>query len=220
MLCKVKSDFICLHEVDTYNEHFNDVLQSNGYDSIFVKRPKLFHSDGIVIAWKKLDWDMVLIQNIDFNSHPYAQKNTDFYRDNVGVIGLFQHKITAKRIIVATAHFFWNPDYEHVKYGQASMLLDYINQLSLDQLDTPILLCGDFNSLPDSNVLRLFHGQAPIKSDPESKQEHFNIIQELYKSKQLIFKSAYSLYKDSPHPLTNCTQDFEGCIDYILYTHS
>lgn len=218
LMQKVKSDFICLQEVDTYNEQFNDILQANGYESIFVKRPRLYHSDGCVLAWKKISWDMVQLKQIDFNSHPYAQKYSDFFRDNVGIIGMFEHKATNKRVLVATAHFFWNPEYEYVKFGQAEMLLDIVTQFYLDQPEIPILICGDFNSLPDSNVIRLFQGEAPIKS-PTIKQEHFSIIQELYKPNQLIFQSAYSSYKPS-HPLTNFTKLFQGCLDYILYTSS
>ena len=219
LLQKVKTDFICLQEVDTYNEQFNDILQANGYESIFVKRPRLYSSDGSVLAWKKLSWDMVQLKQIDFNSHPYAQKYSDFFRNNVVIIGMFEHKATSKKVVVATAHFFWNPEYEYVKFGQACMLIDIVTQFYLDQPEVPILICGDFNSLPDSNVIRLFQGEAPIKS-LTIKQEHFSIIQELYKSNQLILKSAYSSYKPSPHPLTNFTKHFQGCLDYILYSSS
>lgn len=67
-------------------------------------------------------------------------------------------------ILVCTAHIHWDPEYSDVKLIQTMMLVheiktfvDDILQKSsvppsqkLDPNVIPLILCGDFNSLPDS----------------------------------------------------------------------
>jgi CCR4-NOT transcription complex subunit 6 len=74
-------------------------------------------------------------------------------------------------LLVATCHIHWDPDYSDVKLIQTMMLMNELKNIteeaqtvSLSQngakcdgeLNTvkpvPLILCGDFNSLPDSGT--------------------------------------------------------------------
>ena len=71
-------------------------------------------------------------------------------------------------LLVATCHIHWDPDYSDVKLIQTMMLMNELKHIveevtSLTDVgassdsddcrsccDVPLILCGDFNSLPDS----------------------------------------------------------------------
>jgi len=70
---------------------------------------------------------------------------------------------SSNNVIIANTHLFWHPGYEYVKLSQAYYLLHCIQQFTQDQkqkqqqlihyMPSPaILLCGDFNSKPESIV--------------------------------------------------------------------
>lgn len=72
-------------------------------------------------------------------------------------------------LFVCTAHIHWDPEYCDVKIVQTLMLLNELKTIvdnaietyrsnssrSLDCASIPLVLCGDFNSLPDSGVIEL-----------------------------------------------------------------
>lgn len=80
----------------------------------------------------------------------------------------------SQTLLVCTAHIHWDPEYSDVKLIQTMMLMHELKAFVDDILQkcnipvsqksdpniVPLLLCGDFNSLPDSgNYLFYF----PIK---------------------------------------------------------
>ena len=72
-------------------------------------------------------------------------------------------------LFVCTAHIHWDPEYCDVKIVQTLMLLSELKTIMDDAIDAyrsnssrsidcasiPLVLCGDFNSLPDSGVIEL-----------------------------------------------------------------
>jgi CCR4-NOT transcription complex subunit 6 len=88
-------------------------------------------------------------------------------------------------LLVATCHIHWDPDYSDVKLIQTMMLMnelknitEEVQALSLAQngdlgdadqsvvKPVPLILCGDFNSLPDSGMTSIFSvsfiGRPPV----------------------------------------------------------
>lgn len=69
-------------------------------------------------------------------------------------------------LFVCTAHIHWDPEYCDVKIVQTLMLLSEVKTIMEDAIETyrsntnrpldcaavPLVLCGDFNSLPDSGI--------------------------------------------------------------------
>lgn len=62
-------------------------------------------------------------------------------------------------VLVVNAHIFWNPECTDVKLVQCVMLMQEIDQFSKRFLiqyphykQLPLVLCGDFNSVPQSLV--------------------------------------------------------------------
>jgi endonuclease/exonuclease/phosphatase family metal-dependent hydrolase len=59
-----------------------------------------------------------------------------------------------RRLCVANTHIYWDPEYEDVKLWQTWVLCQELEKLVLER-QLPMLLCGDFNSMPDSAVYDL-----------------------------------------------------------------
>lgn len=78
-------------------------------------------------------------------------------RGNVSIICLLEHIKTKKRVVVTNTHIFWNPKLDFVKYGQANWLLynlaTFIKKNDIDLNQVCVIMCGDFNSKPDSSVV-------------------------------------------------------------------
>lgn len=97
-------------------------------------------------------------------------------KDNIGLAALLQTtenawdnagispdpNLTQQPLLVCTAHIHWDPEFCDVKLIQTMMLSNELrgilddaaatlrNELKTDASNIQLLLCGDFNSLPDS----------------------------------------------------------------------
>ncbi|KAI8804300.1 Endonuclease/exonuclease/phosphatase [Cladochytrium replicatum] len=105
--------------------------------------------------------------------------NRVMVKDNIAVIALLESKETGARLMVANAHLHWDPVYNDVKVVQTTMLLDEVQRLvqqaaasskgpanshlASNPLRLPLIVCGDFNSLPNSGVYEyLSNGFIPL----------------------------------------------------------
>ena len=108
-------------------------------------------------------------------------KQHTFLRHNVSLLAYFRCRATSRRLTVANTHHYWNPNFPEVKAGQVKYLMDRVGafQQHWDQYPCPsprpgvepgsdasdtaashhtpscVLLGGDFNSLPTSEVYSL-----------------------------------------------------------------
>ena len=129
------------------------------------------------------------------------------------------------KLLVSTAHIHWDPEFCDVKLIQTMMLLDQIRRLVEQKSPERIqlLLCGDFNSLPDSGVIEYIQ-QGKIRVDHPDfrklayKKSLCKMIshspdEEMYNHKFQLD----SAIDPTIMPFTNYTYDFKGMIDYIFY---
>lgn len=72
----------------------------------------------------------------------------------------------------------------------------------------PVVLCGDFNSLPDSDVVRLL-GKGVARRPAKCKEKLLR--------QPLALCSAYEALG---HPDTNITSKFVGCLDYLWFSRA
>ncbi|KAI6181629.1 Leucine-rich repeat and Endonuclease exonuclease phosphatase domain containing protein [Aphelenchoides besseyi] len=143
-----------------------------------------------------------------------------------------QEKKIGRPLIISNVHVTWDPVYSDVKLIQTMMLLHECTK-EIDKVaaednlcpeDVPMVLAGDFNSLPTSEVLDyLIKGQ--ISKDHEELQ-HFHGSTALdsissgdttdssYRHR-LSLEAAMNLQNPS---ITNITTKFKATVDYILAT--
>lgn len=182
-------------------------------------------------------------QHLEFNqialSRPDFKKTDDIFnrvmtKDNIAVIALLENKETHARIVVSNSHIHWDPYFADVKLVQIAMLMDELDKLATrwaaipptDPTSTynyaanptklPTLICGDFNSIPNSGVYE-FLSRGTVKQDHEDFGDH---VYGTYTTDGLAhrhtLKSAYSHVGELP--FTNFTPGFSGVIDYIWYS--
>jgi CCR4-NOT transcription complex subunit 6 len=153
-------------------------------------------------------------------------------RDNIAVACLLRHKQDGYRVIVANAHVHWDPAFSDVKLVQVAMLMDELDQLATtwakrkdekisypDGTKIPIVVCGDFNSIPDSGVYE-YMSRGTIHSSHSDFQSHrYGKFTEVGMSHSFNLRSAYAQGHNGKEllPFTNYTPGFQGVIDYIWY---
>uniref|UniRef100_U5EWB3 poly(A)-specific ribonuclease n=1 Tax=Corethrella appendiculata TaxID=1370023 RepID=U5EWB3_9DIPT len=151
-------------------------------------------------------------------------------------------------ILVCTAHIHWDPEFCDVKLIQTMMLTSELKtildeagqtlrpgqqqnqqnqqqqQNKQDSNNIQLLLCGDFNSLPDSGVIEFLSGGRVAMDHQDFKELGYkSCLQRIANSSDTpnefthSFKLA-SAYSEDIMPYTNYTFDFKGIIDYIFYS--
>ena len=138
--------------------------------------------DAVLIGYDKEKYKLVDKKEISYNDlYEKYDYERDFKRHNVALIVLLMHRETHQHIVVVNTHLFWNKVFDHVKYGQAYWLLHKValflrdHGISLESekagpqklwrsgaisyTNTPLIMCGDFNSRPSSSVMHMIHDQ-------------------------------------------------------------
>ena len=204
------------------------------------------HVDGCATFYKSDSFELVDKQLIEFNQialqRPDFKRTEDIFnrvmtKDNVALIAMLENRTSGYKLIVANAHMHWDPEFRDVKLVQAAMLLEQLEvtgnrfakmlpQVKLTQgrqppkyssgMQIPTLVCGDFNSTPDSGVYEFMSKG----SAPGNHEDFMNHIYGTYTSEGLkhnyAMRSAYGNVGELP--FTNLTPGFQGVIDYIWYT--
>ncbi len=105
--------------------------------------------DSLVIAWRQSKLGYVSDFGIQHDElQQLFAEGSEFKRGNCALFVTLKYIETGREIQVATTHLHWNKQRDFVKYAQ---IINTCNHISSDK---PVILCGDFNSSPDSNVPR------------------------------------------------------------------
>jgi len=139
---------------------------------------------------------------------------------NVGQILLLelitaQDKDKQKRFWMTNTHLYWNPAAPEIKLMQIrhtfNCIQKAINKQQVARDAYPLIVVGDFNSLPNSAVYNY------VQSGNLKKQDVPSTIQIIEFTHPFTFASAYEKIGE---PLSNITDHFSGCLDYIWFDKS
>lgn len=159
------------------------------------------------------------------------------------------HLAHAQHVLVCTAHIHWDPEFCDVKLIQTMMLSNELKQFwdeahsnsstgsstsnssaqqrshhKHDAHSVQLLLCGDFNSLPDSGVVEFLSAGRVSNEHADFKELGYkSCMQRLLGTDNVTeFTHPFKLtsaYAVDVMPYTNFTFEFKGIIDYIFYTN-
>eukprot|EP00126_Sphaerothecum_destruens_P004176 Sdes_comp18039_c0_seq1m7371 len=237
------ADIIALQEVATeqYHEFFSPELTQRGYSGVFHPKTRVRTMpeqekklvDGCCIFYRTSRFQALEHFTIDFNAMASAavsnaegkigddMLNRVFCKDNIAVLLLLESKISKSVVCCANAHIHWNPEFKDVKVIQAYMLLEEIKKIFWARygrsISPPIVLCGDFNSLPDSGVYEFLKSGRVLPSHSDFEGRNYGAYISKGLSHPFHLKSAYASINELA--FTNFTFDFKGVIDYIFYSH-
>lgn len=191
-----------------------------------------------------VEFRRVAMQRSDFKKTD-DMFNRVLQRDNIAVVTLFENKTTGTRFIITNAHLHWDHLERDVKLVQTAMLVEEVEKVAArfaryppppppppsadgdeppprpapiytDSTKIPIIICGDYNSVPDSGVYEYLSTGAVLPNH----QDFMSFVYGNYTTDgprhRLGLRSAYASIGELP--MTNHTPSFQGAIDYIWYT--
>eukprot|EP00128_Syssomonas_multiformis_P018137 Colp12_sorted_trinity150504_noHs@24977 len=131
---------------------------------------------------------------------------------------VLESKTSRNPVVLANVHVHWDPEYKDVKLIQTTMLLEEIQKFMNGHrlFKTPLIVCGDFNSLPNSGVYEFMSTGKVGRSHSDFDSRSYGAVIARGLSHPFQLKSAYSHIGELPY--TNYTHDFVGSIDYIWIT--
>ncbi|XP_061098354.1 protein angel homolog 2 isoform X2 [Conger conger] len=153
------ADILCLQEVqeDHYQNQLKPSLESLGYQCEYKRRTGR-KSDGCAVSFKRDRFSLVSLHPVEY----FRQDVPILDRDNVGQV-LLLHPLhqpdppgapsppgPGPVLCVANTHLLYNPRRGDIKLAQLAVLLAEITRVSRlqDGSACPVVLCGDFNSVP------------------------------------------------------------------------
>lgn len=229
-----EADIVCLQEVDVENfeEYFSPQLAYHGYKGVYwpKTRAKTMNEvekksvDGCATFFKTSAFALVDKNVIEFNQSALRRedfkKTQDIFnrvmnKDNIAVVCLLESRKTGTRIISANAHIHWDPAFKDVKLVQVAMLMEELSSMAKNE-NSPIVICGDFNSIPSSGVYQLLSEGRVTHDHEDLAGRIYGKFSEQGMSHQFGLRSAYSQINELK--FTNYTPGFSGVIDYIWYS--
>lgn len=244
-----QADIICLQEVES--EHLQSLYRPKlarcGYQCLYKKKTG-YKIDGCAIFFKSKLFQLMSYKGIEFNRTDMANL---LNRDNVGIIAVLKPKFSCEtdnsRLVIANTHLIFNPKRSDIKLAQLKLFLSELDEISFEHYDTinderchyPTILCGDLNSVPESDVNRYivknqtsFERQDKVDKEsdispakPQENQEEKQ-IEETGREEEdnnlsrlshtFRFKSVYPVKNRAGQPYVSTFSNH--IVDYIFYT--
>lgn len=190
-----------------------------------------------LIEQQAIEFNRLALSKADMRTDDMFNRIMPF--DNIANVCLFESRATDSRLIVANAHIHWDPVYRDVKLVQVAMLVDEVDKIA-EQFarlppkykgggssnlptyrtgtDIPLIICGDYNSSPQSAVYQFFTGGEVAAGHEDFMDHEYGQYTTRGMNHRLNLRSAYSSIGELP--MTNHTPGFAGAIDYIFYSQS
>ncbi len=208
--------------------------------------------DGCALFWRRSKFHLVESYSIEFNELAQRQATqvlgmnprseecilylNRLSKDNVAqlvVLELAQPALSSRsnrdpinQVCIANTHLYSNKDYPDVKLWQSWQLLQELETFVMSRgTNLPLMICGDFNSTPDTAVYDLLSRQAvhPGHPDVNRNNDDNDLTPSILPDAMSISHSFQlgSVYNtvigEEPHA-TNYTAMFKGVLDYMWYS--
>ena len=234
------ADVICVQELEDkeFSDFFSPELKKRGFVGRFLAKTRGTEStDGCGVFLRKDKFTIVDEQKVEFNSFAkslaesgiFAQDMVDsvlkrLSKDNVALLVLAKRSRSTSSgedqslVCFANTHIFWDPEYSDVKLWQTQMLVRELERfvgghVRSRGVNIPVVLCGDFNSEPETPVISLLNGeQVSFRFDPLGVLRSISMSS---LSSSLNLQNVYEAVNAMPK-VTNYTGHYEGVLDYIF----
>lgn len=206
--------------------------------------------DGCALFWRRTKFHLVESYSIEFNELAQRQVTTvmglnprseegaamlnKLSKDNVAqlvVLELAQPSLSSRpgrdvgQVCIANTHLYSNKDCPDVKLWQTLHLLQELETFVLARgTGLPLMICGDFNSTPESAVYDLLSRQAVHPGHPDvnlggDDSSGPNVLPDAMSiTHSHVLGSVYSAVMGEEPRFTNFTAQFKGVLDYMWYS--
>ncbi|XP_044750535.1 2',5'-phosphodiesterase 12-like [Coccinella septempunctata] len=222
------ADIVCLQEIDLfeYQEFFQQELENEGYLTKFYRKG-FYLGDGLMCAVRKSRFKLKAYEQIVFcnaiRSKEIFQNLYDILKTDKKLfkrfslqstsLQVFEIKCKDKRILlIGNTQMSHRPDNDDTRLIHAYMTIRYLNSLKQRLLNmnetfkVNIVLCGDFNSLPNSAVYKFI---CDGKVEPEDYLKVGDRLLNLQHNMRFVSACGSPKY-------TVYTPSFKNCIDYVF----
>jgi CCR4-NOT transcription complex subunit 6 len=130
---------------------------------------------------------------------------------------------TGHRIVLCNTHIHWDPELCDVKLMQTQLMLEELQTMLKTKSaprpgQTGLIVCGDFNSQPDSGVYELLAKGQVSGEHSDFSNFDYGVYSKRGLRHRLNLESAYG--KIGEPLFTNYTDNYVGVLDYIWYEAS
>lgn len=205
--------------------------------------------DGCALFWRRTKFHLIESYSIEFNElaqrqvtsvmglNPRSEEGASILnklsKDNVAqlvVLELAQQSMTSRtnrdtinQVCIANTHLYSNKDCPDVKLWQTLHLLQELETFVMARgTNLPLMICGDFNSTPESAVYDLLSRQAVHPGHPDvntGEENGPNVLPDIMSiTHSHMLGSVYSSVLGEEPKFTNFTQQFKGVLDYMWYS--
>jgi CCR4-NOT transcription complex subunit 6 len=157
-------------------------------------------------------------------------------RDHIAAVCCLEERQSGIRLLVANCHIYWDPEFSDVKLVQVALMTYELEAIAErfaklppmqrpdgtrtpvyeDGSKIPLLICGDFNSVPDSGVYQLLATGGVPGDHQDFNGKNYGKFTTTGVTNHLGLRNAYAGIRELT--LTNNVPGFQGVIDYIWYT--
>lgn len=209
--------------------------------------------DGCALFWRRAKFHLVESYSIEFNElaqrqatqvlgmNPRSEECVAYLnrlsKDSIAqlvVLELAQPTLATRtnrdpinQLCIANTHLYSNKDFPDVKLWQTWQLLQELESFVLSRgANLPLVICGDFNSTPDTAVYDLLSRQAVHPGHPDVNMNigddgtnGTNILPDpMSITHSFQLGSAYNTVMGEEPQWSNYTTNFKGVLDYIWYS--
>lgn len=231
----LQTDIVCLQEVGTaYFPTLQEALQSKGYSGLFQRREGEYHDEGEATFFRSSRFTLVeslscslgeiTKQEVQFRAEgldDWAKQSITEAVSDPGVVLITRLRAEdGACVTVANTHLVWKAEGKHdVHCVQVAQLISRLIALAGGS-DKPFILCGDFNSTPDTPVYQVTRDGYPSDSSLSHLQELKTI-----KSPQGEELSMVNLWWDGfKHTANSLNSAYFTCLDHepmsSVYPHN
>lgn len=232
------ADVICLQEVQerVFKEYFSVEFGKHGYSGVYKGKTRALNvSEGCCVFLRDNRFRVIEQHDIEFNTFALSLAESGVFdqdtidsllkrvlRDNIAQLLLIETTTPQHGhndlFCVANTHIFWDPEYSDVKLWQTQLLVQELERFLTIQghnygvgTKLPLVVCGDFNSEPDTPVVNFLKGEhITIDFDP------CGILRVMMPVRNTLnIDNAYSILNAEPQ-YTNYTDNYKGVLDYIF----
>lgn len=237
-LDSLKADLYSLQEVAPgYYEELKTAMASRGYTGSFLR--KNFNADDGLATFVKADRFEVM----EWRTVDLAQKATEvcaqagvnpnqlcLMQNTMALFALLRLKGKAQEIpfIFGNVHIHWDWTRNDVQALQVAMTLKALHEYATEKGGLPYFLCGDFNIQPHTPAYTLMYRGSwteeewrkgeMVSTTMDQKTVNLPDLLGPHFSHPAHVSSTYWEVKGHEPPTTNPTNNFSGCLDYILHS--